>query len=115
MVVEPKIQGILVLLVGKLRDEDIENDLTVDADRCLILDSCEEESLTLVRTYFFTCVGRMEYQGMLEVSELVRLTERRDDKRKRPKKKTQDRRGRRIQGVKMRATRKCITCLPITR
>lgn len=32
----------VLLLAGKLRDEDIEHVVTVDADRRLIVDSCEE-------------------------------------------------------------------------
>lgn len=78
----------VVLLSGKLKDEDIEHVVAVDVDFLLIFESCEEESLTMVCPYFCACVGKSEHQGRVEFRGLVSLPEERKDKRKRPKKET---------------------------
>lgn len=51
--------------MGNLRDEYIEHVVKVDADLRFIVDSCEEESLTMFCASFRLRVGRAEYKGIV--------------------------------------------------
>lgn len=74
---------------GTLRDKDVEHVVTVGCDRRFIFESCEEDSLKQAHPYFRTCVGRVEYQGLVEVRDTEHSLEGKKDERIPPKKETE--------------------------
>lgn len=73
--------------------QTMDHDVAIDAERCIILNSCSEIGIGLIPAGIYFCVGSATFRGISELRELKRLAEskgRKDPMKRKRKKVTED-------------------------